>query len=254
MPLLELDNGERLTEGPPSCSTSPTRRREEARADRRHDGALPPAGVAELITSELHKSFSPLFNPAMPEGRARLYRTRLGDRFKVDGQLAGKNYLMGEGLQRRRRLPVRRRRLEQARRRRHQRPGEPRRLHGIAWARPGGAGSAEGRRAAEAPWAAARGPVIAAFALALASAAARRCAGTRPLAAQLCVAVGEAPPDCGPARRRVQRAPARRAHRRSPLIAPASSQGDVVLMHGTMQIDGFFASYEWDGTTLRFLD
>jgi len=34
----------------------------------------------------------------------------------------------------------------------------------------------------------------------------------------------------------------------------ASSQVDVVLMHGTMQIDGFFASYEWDGTTLRFLD
>jgi hypothetical protein len=33
-----------------------------------------------------------------------------------------------------------------------------------------------------------------------------------------------------------------------------SSQVDVVLMHGTMQIDGFFAHYEWAGDALRFLD
>ena len=33
-----------------------------------------------------------------------------------------------------------------------------------------------------------------------------------------------------------------------------SSQVDVVLMHGSMQIDGFFANYEWADSALRFLD
>ena len=98
VPLLELDNGERLTEGPaivqyiadqvPAKKLAPTA------------GTMARYRLQEwlnFITSELHKSFSPLFNPAMPEEAKALYRTRLGDRFKwVDGQLAGKNYLMGE--------------------------------------------------------------------------------------------------------------------------------------------------------------
>lgn len=75
-------------------------------------------------------------------------------------------------------------------------------------------------------------------------------------AGRLCVAVGEAPADCGPARIEVLNA--RRLDVRIADIVYqlqlASSQVDVVLMHGTMQIDGFFAAYEWDGATLRFLD
>ena len=101
------------------------------------------------------------------------------------------------------------------------------------------------------------GPVIAAFALALGSAAAHADApAPGRYAAQLCVAVGEAPPDCGPAR--VDVFSARRLDVRIAdlhwRLRLASSQVDVVLMHGTMQIDGFFASYEWQGRTLRFLD
>ncbi|WP_374369292.1 glutathione transferase GstA [Piscinibacter sp.] len=98
VPLLELDNGERLTEGPAIVQYI---------ADQAPAKKLAPAAGTmaryrlqewlNFITSELHKSFSPLFNPAMPEEAKALYRTRLGDRFKwVDGQLAGKNYLMGE--------------------------------------------------------------------------------------------------------------------------------------------------------------
>ncbi len=98
VPLLELDNGERLTEGPAIVQYI---------ADQVPAKKLAPAAGTmaryrlqewlNFITSELHKSFSPLFNPAMPEEGKALYRTRLGDRFKwVDGQLAGKNYLMGE--------------------------------------------------------------------------------------------------------------------------------------------------------------
>ncbi|MBS0436650.1 MAG: glutathione transferase GstA [Proteobacteria bacterium] len=98
VPLLELDNGERLSEGPVIVQYI---------ADQAPAKKLAPAAGTmaryrlqewlNFITSELHKSFSPLFNPAMPEEGKALYRTRLGDRFKwVDGQLAGKNYLMGE--------------------------------------------------------------------------------------------------------------------------------------------------------------
>ena len=98
VPLLELANGERLTEGPVIVQYI---------ADQAPAKKLAPAAGTmaryrlqewlNFITSELHKSFSPLFNPAMPEEGKALYRTRLGDRFKwVDGQLAGKNYLMGE--------------------------------------------------------------------------------------------------------------------------------------------------------------
>jgi len=50
-----------------------------------------------FITSELHKGFSPLFNPATPEEYKQLARTRLAERLAwVDGQLEGKDYLMGE--------------------------------------------------------------------------------------------------------------------------------------------------------------
>ena len=49
-----------------------------------------------FIGSELHKSFSPLFNPAMPEEAKALSRQKVLDRLKwVDGQFAGKDYLMG---------------------------------------------------------------------------------------------------------------------------------------------------------------
>ena len=50
-----------------------------------------------FITSELHKSFGPLFNAAMPEEGKALYRARLADKFKwVDAQLDGKTWLMGD--------------------------------------------------------------------------------------------------------------------------------------------------------------
>ncbi len=98
VPLLELDSGERLSEGPVIVQYI---------ADQVPAKKLAPAAGTmaryrlqewlNFITSELHKSFSPLFNPAMPEEGKAVYRTRLADRFKwVDSQLAGKNYLMGE--------------------------------------------------------------------------------------------------------------------------------------------------------------
>ena len=49
-----------------------------------------------FIATELHKGFSPLFNPAMPAEAKKISLARLQDRLKfVDGELAGKTYLMG---------------------------------------------------------------------------------------------------------------------------------------------------------------
>ena len=98
VPLLELDNGERLREGPAIvqyiADQVPAKQLAPA------NGTMPRYRVQEWLTfigTELHKSFSPLFNAAMPEEAKAISRTRLAERFKwVDEQLAGKNYLMGD--------------------------------------------------------------------------------------------------------------------------------------------------------------
>jgi glutathione S-transferase len=97
VPLLELDNGERLSEGPAIVQHI---------ADQvPAKGLAPAAGTMaryrlmewlNFITSELHKGFSPLFNPAMPEEGKALARAQLSKRLAwVDEQLAGKDYLLG---------------------------------------------------------------------------------------------------------------------------------------------------------------
>ena len=73
---------------------------------------------------------------------------------------------------------------------------------------------------------------------------------------RFCVTVGDAAAECGPAQVQVLRR--RRLNVRiSDIVYQLtlhSSQLDVVLMHGTMQIDGFFANYEWRGNALQFFD
>ena len=98
VPLLELDDGQRLSEGPAIVQYI---------ADQVPASKLAPAAGTmaryrlmewlNFITSELHKGFSPLFNPATPEDYKPLARTRLDSRFAwVDSQLEGKSFLTGE--------------------------------------------------------------------------------------------------------------------------------------------------------------
>jgi glutathione S-transferase len=97
VPLLELDDGQRLSEGPAIVQYIA----DQVPASK----LIPAAGTMEryravewlnFISTELHKAFSPLFNPAMPEEAKAIFRTRLGERFKwIDSQLEGKDYLMG---------------------------------------------------------------------------------------------------------------------------------------------------------------
>ena len=97
VPVLALDGGGVLTEGPAIVQYI---------ADKAPNAKLAPAhGTHEryqlqewlnLITSELHKSFSPLFNPAMPEEAKNIFRERISKNLAyIDSQLAGKDYLMG---------------------------------------------------------------------------------------------------------------------------------------------------------------
>lgn len=75
--------------------------------------------------------------------------------------------------------------------------------------------------------------------------------------AQLCVSTSEAAPSCGPARlewRKGQRARLQVADIVYSLTLH-SSQLDVVLSQGSMQLDEFTADYAWAGnTTLQFAD
>lgn len=78
-------------------------------------------------------------------------------------------------------------------------------------------------------------------------------------AARMCVqslADPAKPADCGPVDLLVQRGN-RAQVRVADLVYRLqlhSSQVDVVLMHGSMQIDEFTAFYEWKGATLEFAD
>ena len=98
VPVLLLDNGEKLTEGPVIVQYI---------ADKNPaSGLLPAAGSMEryrvqewlnFITSELHKSFGPIFRPTTPDAYKTISRENLGKRFDwLDKQLAGKQYLMGD--------------------------------------------------------------------------------------------------------------------------------------------------------------
>ena len=100
VPLLELDDGTRLTEGPAIVQYI---------ADQVPDKKLAPTsgtvaraqlqGWLNFIGTELHKGCSPLFNAATPADYKVIVVDKLMSRLKwIDGQLAGKQYLMGDAF------------------------------------------------------------------------------------------------------------------------------------------------------------
>ncbi len=98
VPVIELADGERLTEGPAIV---------QCLADQKPDaGLVLRAGTFEryqlqewlnFITSELYKGFSLLFRPTTPDEFKRIAKENLAARFDwLDQQLAGKDYLIGK--------------------------------------------------------------------------------------------------------------------------------------------------------------
>jgi glutathione S-transferase len=100
VPLLELDDGTRLMEAPALMQYI---------ADQVPGKHLAPAngsvaraqvnGWLNFVSSELHKNFAPLFNPATPADYKPMVTERLLSRFQwVDEQLAGQQYLVGNSF------------------------------------------------------------------------------------------------------------------------------------------------------------
>jgi glutathione S-transferase len=66
---------------------------------------VPAAGTTEryraqewlnFVSTELHKNFSPLFNPAIPDDVKLFFKDRITGKFTyINSALAGKDYLMG---------------------------------------------------------------------------------------------------------------------------------------------------------------
>ena len=98
VPMLELDDGTRLREGPAIvqyiADLAPAKNLAPA------NGTMPRYRLQEWLTfigTEIHKSFSPLFNPGMPEDGKAISKTKLRSRYEwLDSQLADKDYLMGD--------------------------------------------------------------------------------------------------------------------------------------------------------------
>ncbi len=98
VPAIQLDNGEVLTEGPAIV---------QYLADSRPDAKLvPPNGTLEryrvqemlgYINSEIHKAYSPLFNPATSAELRKDREAYLHKRYALlDKRLANQRYLFGD--------------------------------------------------------------------------------------------------------------------------------------------------------------
>lgn len=100
VPMLELDDGTRLREGPAIlqyiADLAPAKNLAPA------NGTMPRYRLQEWLTfigTEIHKGFSPLFNPNMPEEAKTVFKTRLRSRYEwLDSQLAEKEFLMGNSF------------------------------------------------------------------------------------------------------------------------------------------------------------
>lgn len=100
VPVLELENGERLTEGPIIAQYIADK---AGRAD-----LLPAAGSMDryrvmewqnYITSELHKTFTPLFNPNLDSSAKKTLAGVLRKKYEwVNTQLQSRDYLLGKSF------------------------------------------------------------------------------------------------------------------------------------------------------------
>jgi glutathione S-transferase len=98
VPALGLDSGELVTEGPVIVQMI---------ADKAAAKNLAPARDSaeryrlqewlNFITTELHKNFGPMFSPVLSDDAKAFFKDRVMAKFKyIDGQLAGRDYLMGK--------------------------------------------------------------------------------------------------------------------------------------------------------------
>ena len=98
VPAVQLDSGEVLTEGAALLQFIGDQKPET--------GIIPKSGTLErfranewltFISSEIHKGFSPLFNPGLDDAAKTVFRDKLAKRFDgLEKHFATHQYLMGE--------------------------------------------------------------------------------------------------------------------------------------------------------------
>jgi glutathione S-transferase len=97
VPVLALDSGELVTEGPVIVQMI---------ADKAAAKNLAPARDSSdrykllewlnFITTELHKNFGPMFSPVLADEAKAFFKDRVMGKFRyVESQIAGRDYLMG---------------------------------------------------------------------------------------------------------------------------------------------------------------
>jgi glutathione S-transferase len=100
VPVLLLDDGDKLTEGPAIVQYV---------ADQKPESGLAPANGTRaryhlqewlnFITSDLHKTFSPLFRQTTPEEFVKITKETLANKFAhLDKHLAKNQYLLGDNF------------------------------------------------------------------------------------------------------------------------------------------------------------
>ncbi|MEJ0054014.1 MAG: glutathione transferase GstA [bacterium] len=100
IPALRLDDGPVLTEGVAIvqylADQAPEKKLMPERGTTDYYRALE---WLTFISSELHKGFSPLYNPAIAEDAKKAAIEKIGKRVSyVEGMLAGKQYLLGDSF------------------------------------------------------------------------------------------------------------------------------------------------------------
>lgn len=98
VPAIQLDSGEVFTEGAALLQFIGDQKPETA--------IIPRAGTLDrlranawltFVSSEIHKGFSPLFNPALGDDAKQVFKDKLAKRFdELDKHFASHKFLMGE--------------------------------------------------------------------------------------------------------------------------------------------------------------
>jgi glutathione S-transferase len=100
VPLLVLDDGEKLAEGLAIVLYLASLAPDKALAPQ--PGGLPYIRLVEMlayISTELHKGFGPLFKPDMPEQAKAMAKARLEERLaETEQRLAGKTFALGDSF------------------------------------------------------------------------------------------------------------------------------------------------------------
>ena len=98
VPVLQLDDGDKLTEGPAIVQYIADQKPESGLAPA--NGTRPRYHVQEwlnFVTSDLHKVFAPLFRPTTPEEFVKITKETVASKFTyLDKHLANKQYLSGD--------------------------------------------------------------------------------------------------------------------------------------------------------------